>query len=445
MFRSRLGDFIQISKTETGQDRVVYAVPDSLRPPHWPSARPLPALGSPIGDLGSPAFAAKVESSVAKYDDQLELYWRRADILAGSEDRSVRTLGDLYRVENRIRYRYAALKPASKVQNDRYIRLFAEWADANGAPSMATITRDALIEYLELYDDHPTQKKTIKSVINLLMQTAIWVGWREDNPVKDIRLADPEAKDRDFWTANDVERYKAATATLGHPAIGAMIEFMYETGQRPTDAREMQHGLTYSNGYIRIRQGKRSAVINGKLKVRDAAAIEAIRYPGSRYLFTDPDTGTGYTRNKLTWIFEKARATVVQPDERWLVLATLRHTFVVRQVAADVHPFDIAAMTGHAIKSIYHIMERYCIRDSSQAMRALMKLNRAEGGSDEDFGEYDLRQANFIRSTPPRKARFFGEGLERRRAIQFAKRYLEPEELEQMLIVEAGGQALARA
>lgn len=122
MFKSRLGDFIRISKTETSQDRVVYAVPESHRPPHWPSERPLPALGSPVGDLSSPAFVTKVEASITKYDDQLELYWLRADILAGSEDRSVRKLGELYRVENRIRYKYADLKPASKVQNDRYIR-----------------------------------------------------------------------------------------------------------------------------------------------------------------------------------------------------------------------------------------------------------------------------------------------------------------------------------
>lgn len=444
MFRSRLGDFIQKSETDTGDERLVYSVPDHRRPHYWPSAKPLPALGPVVGDLSSPAFQDKVRKSIDKYDDQLELYWKREGLLAGYEDRSVATLGALYRVENRIRYQYAALKPASKMQNDRYIRLFAEWANANGSPSMATISRDAIMEYLELYDEHPSQKVMSKSVINLLMQTAIWVGWRSDNPVRDIRLADPTPKDRDFWTAGDVRRYNEASVKLGHPTVGVLISFMYETGQRPSDARRMEHGGSYSNGYLRILQSKRTKVINGKLKLQDALAIEAIRSPNSRYLFTDPDSGTCYTRDKLTSIFEKLRAMVVQPDDRWLVLATLRHTFVVRQVAADVHPFDIAAMTGHAIKSIYDIMERYCIRDSSQAMRALMKLNRAEGGSDDDFGEYDLRQAEFVPSGRDMKKRSLGEGLERRRAIQFLKRYLEPAELEQMLLEDAR-QPVARA
>lgn len=378
-----------------------------------------------------------VKDSIAKYDEQLELHWKRQGLLDGYDDRSVETLGNLYRVENRIRYKYADLKPASKKQNDRYIRLFSEWAEANGSPSMATISRDAIMDYLELLDKHPTQRVMSKSVISLLMQTAIWVGWRTDNPVKDIRLAEPKPEDRDFWTANDVERYREAAQKLGHPAVGSLIQFMFETGQRPSDARVMTHQVSYSNGYYRVRQTKRSAVINGKLKLRDAMDLEAIRVADSPYLFTDPDTGTCYSRNKLTAIFERLRATVIQPDDRWLVLATLRHTFVVRQVAAQVHPFDIAAMTGHAIKSIYDIMERYCIRDSQQAMRALMQLNRAEGGTDEDFGNYDIRQAEFVRVQPEGPERSLGKGLKRRRTVQFLSRYMEPDELEQLLLDDA--------
>lgn len=94
-------------------------------------------------------------------------------------------------------------------------------------------------------------------------------------------------------------------------------------------------------------------------------------------------------------------------------------------------------MKGHAIKSIYKIMERYCIRDSEQAMRALKNVNRAEGGKDEDFGVYDLNDADFVVAGSVPTERFFGSGLERTRAIQFARRHLDREEVERMILAGA--------
>lgn len=434
MFKSRLGDFIQISKTSDGEDRVVYAVPDSRRPQHWHDARPLPATGKAVGNLASPSFVAKIEQSISQYDNQLELFWRREELNQECGDRSVRTLGELYRVEDRLRWKYSMLKPNSATQNDRYIEYFARWADANGSPSMATISRDALVEYLQLHEHQPSYRVQSKNVIGMLMQTAVLLGWRSDNPVKDLRMPEPPLPDRTFWTKPEVERYMQIACDIGHPAVGAMIAFMYETGQRVGDARNLEHDKHYSEAYFRIRQSKRGVVINGKVKLAHAEAIEALRVDGSDFLFTNPDTGTAYTQSRVIYLFDKIRAMSGQDEKRWLIMQTLRHTFVVRQVGAGTHPFDIAAMTGHAIKSIYKIMERYCIRDSEQAMRALKNLNRAEGGTDDDFGIYDLSEANFIPQGDAPKNRFFGAGLERSRAIQFARRYLEPEEVERMLL-----------
>lgn len=434
LFKSRLGDFIRISKTREGEDQVVYAVPDFRRPPHWHSARPLPATGKAVGSLDSPSFVAKVEESISQYDVQLELFWRREELNREGGDRSVRTLGQLYRVEDRLRWRYCMLKPGSAKQNDRYIEYFARWADANGSPSMATISRDALSEYLQLHEKQPNYRVQAKNVIGMLMQTAVLVGWRSDNPVKDLRMPEPIPPDRTFWSKAEVERYMHIARDLGHPALGAMIGFMYETGQRLGDARVLEHGKHYSNGYFRIRQSKREAIINGKLKLSHANAIESQKVQGSNFLFTNPSTGTAYSASRVLDVFNQIRAISGQDETRWLVMQTLRHTFVVRQVAADTHPFDIAAMTGHTIKSIYKIMERYCIRDSEQAMRALKNLNRAEGGTDDDFGIYNLNEAEFIPQGAAPRCRFFGSGLERSRAVQFARRYLGREEVERMIL-----------
>lgn len=328
-FASRLGDFVRASKTPDGEDQVVYAVPDDRRPPHWHSARPLPAVGRPTGSLASPIFCAKIEQSIAQYDDQLELYWRREELNKADGDRSVLALAELYRVEDRIRWRYSALKPKSAVQTDRYIRYFSEWADANGSPSMATISRDALVEYLQLYENKPGFRIQSKNIIGMLMQTAVLVGWRSDNPVKDLRMPELVPPDRTFWRRAEVDQYMQMSSDLGHPAIGGMIAFMYETGQRVGDARLLEYGKHYSNGYFRIRQSKRKAVINGMLKTSHAKAIEELRIQGSDFVFTDPNTGTAYTESQVGYVFNRIRAACGQDKKRWLIMQTLRHTFVV--------------------------------------------------------------------------------------------------------------------
>ncbi len=387
-----------------------------------------------MGRLASPTFRAKIERSVAQYDNQLELWRKRAELTGANGDRSVRSLAELYRVEDRLSRRYSILRDSSKERVNRMIEVIAQWADANGQPSFATIGRDELVEFLQLFDDRPALKCQVKNALSLLMQTAVWVKWREDNPALTIKVPNPPAPVREIWTRDDVKTYIAASAGFGHPAVGGIIQFMYETGQRPGDARRLRYGVDYSNGYIRIRQSKGGVIVNGKLKLANAKAIDAVRVAGSDYVFENPKTGTAYTSDELTYVFDKIRAEVDQRDGRWLILYTLRHTFVVRQVIAETHPYDIAALTGHTHASVNRIMEKYFIRDSKAAMRALKNLNRAEGGSDEDFGDFNVGEGDFGSQAPKKKKTVLGAGLARRQAIQFAKRYLDREEVEQMII-----------
>lgn len=433
-FTSRLGDFIVTYEVGDGLSRVVYCVPPERRPPHWHDERPLPATGKSVGRIDSPTFRSKVEQSIVQYDSQLELFWKREELISATGDRSVRALAELYRVEDRLGRKYSLLRDSSKERVNRMIEVIAQWADANGSPSFAEIGRDELVDMLQLFDDRPALKCQVKNALSLLMQTAVWVKWREDNPILTIKVPNPPAPVREIWTQDDVDAYVAASAEFGHPAVGGIIQFMYETGQRPGDARRLRHGVDYSNGYIRIRQSKGGAIVNGKLTLATSKAMDAMRIADSDYVFPNPKTGTCYTQEELTYVFDKIRSEVGDRDDRWLVMYTLRHTFVVRQVAAETHPYDIAALTGHTHASVNRIMEKYFIRDAKAAMRALKNLNRAEGGSDADFGDFHAGGGDFGSQAAKKKKTILGSGLARRRAIQFAKRYLEREEVEQMII-----------
>lgn len=427
MFKSRLGDFIQTQTDPEGPDLVFYCVPDEERPPHWVAKRRLPATGMRDGCPYTSKLATLIERDIKLFDDQLELYRKRAALSSPGGDRSVAALAELYRIEGRKSRCYADLVPESKARVDYNIKKLERWSDDNGSPSFATIDQVALTELLELYNDRPCQKVQMRVALSHLLETARLCGWRADNPMEQVRVPQPKLPARDFWSDADVALMIAGARELGHPGLAGVIEFLSETGQRYRDVIRMRHGHEYSEGYLSFRQSKRDASIKGKVQTRLVELIKKQQIAGSNFLFNHPGTGTGYTSSQLQYAFGRVRAHVHEGGRTWLTLQTLRHTCVVKLISADVHPYTIASMTGHRYQSIDAIMERYGIRTSDGAMKALMALNRAKGGEDADFGDYAPAEASW---EPKAALKQPGQiGSRRKLARQYLKSYLDAQEL----------------
>lgn len=429
-FISRLGDFIRTERGPDGNDWVFYCSPEDVRPAHWMAKRRLPATGKRDGCPYAASTAARIMRDIEVFDSQIEAFNKRGRLSAPGGDRSVSALAELYRMEERKTKTYAALVPASKERVDFNIAKIERWSEDNGSPSFAEIGQAELNELLQLYDDRPSQKVQMRVALSHLLQTAKLCGWREDNPMDHVRVRQPELPQRDFWSQADIANMIKGANELGYASLAGVIEFLSETGQRYRDVIKMRHGHEYADGYLWFRQGKRAANIAGLVQNRLIAMVESLRLDGSDFLFNRPGTSLPFTTTSLTYQFDKVRAHVHQEGDTWLTLQTLRHTCVVKLISDGVHPYTIAAMTGHKYKSIDQIMERYGIRTADAAMQALKALNRANGGQDEDFGEYKPSKAGF---KPRGQMKRHGDvGLRRRRARQFLNSYLERAELDEL-------------
>lgn len=429
MFNSRHGNFIEVDRATGDDDNnacVFFCVPEGQRPAWWPARKPLPASGSRSGNPFLGNLAQRIRRDIETFDNQLEKYWAVEKLNTG--DRSAAKLAELYRIGSGKKKPYSELVPLSKYRLDNNLKKVISWSEDNGDPSWATIGSEALRELIELYDDRESQRAQMGVAVNHLTRTAVELGWRDDNPMDKVRVPNPKLPERVFWTDEDVTRFQATATDLGYPEMAVLVDFLRATAQRYEDVLKMRHGFEYADGYIDFRQGKRDRKIISKVHKALLEKLDAMRVAGCDYLFANPETRTAYTSTQVQYRFNKIRSAMHRPGDTWITMQVLRHTCVVKLISEGMPPYKIAAMTGHKYQSIHQIMERYGIRTDNAAMDAARALHRANGGRDEDFGDYNPAEANFHPKVEPKKSTAIG--LRRKRARQFLSSYLDRDELE---------------
>jgi integrase len=246
-----------------------------------------------------------------------------------------------------------------------------QWSEAAKHPPVAGLGRDRIEKFLALFDGRPTTKRHVKIVLKMLLDHAVAVNWRTDNPAAAITVKAPKTK-VSIWEAADVEFYMWACAVAGHPAIAAMILTEWEIGQRLTDVRLFRNGGEYSDneGVFRFWQSKTESYVTIPVSERLQHMLRAIREPGL-YLFVDPANGRPYAEQRLGHLFAdiRQRAQV----GRKLQLRALRHSCVVQLARAGCTVPEIAAITGHSPYSVEQILQRYLPRDNQVAWNAQQK------------------------------------------------------------------------
>ena len=269
---------------------------------------------------------------------------------------------------------YKALRPKSQRGYRQCAKELMEWSKQKGHPDPTNITQPRAEEFLTAFDNRPTQRRHVRNVFKLVMDQAIALGWRSDNPVEKIKSIVPESR-VEIWEQADVERYAWAAALSGQSSVAALIFVEWELGQRLTDARLFRHGAEWSDneGVFRFWQSKTNSYVTIPVSERARWMITTARVDGSLYLFTDATTGKPYSESRLAHLFEQIRDRVRGADERTLVLRALRHSCVVQLARSGCTVPEIASITGHSIGSVESILSRYLPRDNEVAWNAQRK------------------------------------------------------------------------
>lgn len=363
-----IGKYVIGKRRADGTVRLLFQVPERLRPPGWSPTIALPVDPPRTGNMSDWAEMDRAKA------DALGLYQKLRARRYGTPEkppaRSLAMLVEAWRASEAWRN----LRPRSRKGYEDSIGPILTWSALTRHPDPTKITQADVEKYLALYNDRPRTKQEMKKVFRLIMRQAIAKGWRHDNPAAGIQVK-VVPKKAVIWEQKDVDLYVEIARSHGMHSIALIILLEWEIGQRLTDVRSFRPGAEYdkARGVFSFDQSKTGAPVDIEISpaLRDMLAEKA---DGELFLFRNERTGKAYEEKRLSHTFGWVRKAVVeQHGGRRLILRQLRHSCVVQLARAGCTIPEICAVTGHALASAEKILQTYLPRDSSVARAAQVK------------------------------------------------------------------------
>lgn len=397
-----LGKYVILRPRKDGTMRALFEVPARLRPAGWPPTIALPLDTPRTGD-----FARHPDEQLRVMNDA-QMLNRRLDEERGQRvtGDSARTFATLLRQWRRTQA-YKALKPRTQRGYEKTVRYIEAWSKAKGQPDPTKMKKAAVENFLADFDDRPTTRRMVKVVLKMVMDQAIDLGWRSDNPVAKIKSAMPKTR-VGIWEAADVDLYAWACLAIGQPDMAALLYTQWEIGQRLTDCYLFRYGEEYAGGRFAFEQSKTEERVSFPVSARLQGLLAANRRPGKEYLFEDARFDRPYIRRigarieaddiAAAKVFAMARRVAIEHGGRSLKLKWLRHSCVVDLARSGAEIPEIVSITGHTLASAHNILQRYLPRDSrvaenAQRKRGLIGKESDGAQSDESDGSSERRVA----------------------------------------------------
>jgi integrase len=251
-------------------------------------------------------------------------------------------------------------------------RLCAEHGDKR----VALLQRDHVVKLLAARAETPATANALRRSLRALMQHAVEIGMRPDDPTRDVRkLSTAKGEGYHSWTEAEIERFERHHP-IGSRARLAFALLLY-TGQRRSDVVRMgrQH---LSDNAISVRQVKTAREV--WIPVHEALApILAGASANLTFLLTDhgkPYTAAGFGN----WFRDQCRVAALHGCSAH----GLRKAAARRLAEAGCSTHEIAAITGHAsLKEVARYTEAADRKRLAQS--AMAKVRTSSDKLDEKF------------------------------------------------------------
>jgi integrase len=335
--RVRLKGIVSVGRKLAGGRTVTY----------WYAWRGGPRI---VGEPGSPQFiasftaahASRRQPDASKFLALIAGYKQSKDF----ERLEPRTKHDYLRHLARIEAHFGDM-PLAALEDPRVTRDLLEWRD-----QLAISPRQA---------DYAWQ---------VLMRVLSWARGRGmtlyRSPERIARLYHADRSDR-VWLE---ENLAAFLAKASEPLQRALV-LALETGQRQGDLLALAWSA-YDGIWIRLRQQKTGARVNIPVTKR----LRAVLDNAPRLAITILTDRRGRPWRPSTFR-DQWRAASRKAGIDGLTFHDLRGTAVTRLAEAGcTHP-EIAAITGHSLRNVADIIDRYLARTDKLAVAAISKLERA--------------------------------------------------------------------
>jgi integrase len=304
-----------------------------------------------VGEPGSPEFlasytaahAARREPDGSSFHSVIAGYKASQDFLGLSP----RSKADYLQHVARIETKFGDL-PLAALEDARVTRDFLEWRDSMG--------------------HSPRQADYGWMVLMRLLSWARARGltlYRPPERVERLYHADRSEK---IWTEQNVAAFMAVAS---EPLQRALV-LALETGQRQGDLLLLPWSA-YDGAWIRLRQSKTGRAVNIPVTRRLRAVLE--NTPRSATVILTNKRGIAWQGNRFRKAWGDATRKAGITDRTF---HDLRGTAVTRLAEAECSHAEIAAITGHSMRDVGAILDKYLARTDKIALAAIAKLERGK-------------------------------------------------------------------
>jgi integrase len=229
---------------------------------------------------------------------------------------------------------FASLSPRSQYVRRGFLDRFCQ---DHGDKSAATLKREHVVKLMAAKAAKPESANALRKALRALMQHAVEIGVRSDDPTCDIRAIPSKTPGVHSWTDTEIAQFERHHP-VGTKARLAMALLLY-TGQRRSDAIRLgrQH---VRDGFIYVRQEKTGAELVIPIHPELASIIAASTTGQMTFLITQfarPFTSAGFGN----WFRDQCNTAGLSQ--------CLAHGLRKRRLAeAGCTAHEIASITGHA-------------------------------------------------------------------------------------------------
>lgn len=226
----------------------------------------------------------------------------------------------------------------------------------------------ARVEFLKWHDRMAA--KTPRGADNTLahvQRVLSWAAYRDllgNNPLATFQRSWQSNRADMIWLAEHIERFSAAAS----PEIFAAMMLALHTGQRQGDLVRMPWSA-YDGSALTFRQGKSKRRLYVPCTKALREFLDGLKR-GSPLILTTP-TGRAWKKSNLR---DQWNAVAEAAEIDGLHFHDLRGTAVTMLAEAGCTTPEIASITGHSMKTVESILERYLSRTRALAENAIAKL-----------------------------------------------------------------------
>jgi integrase len=231
-----------------------------------------------------------------------------------------------------------AFRTKSSATQYSYRNIIDRLCREHGDKRAALLQREHVVRLIAGRADKPRTANALRNALRTLMQHAVEIGMREDDPTHAVRAVPVKGDRYHSWTEAEILQF--AQHHPVHSRARLAFALLLYTGQRRSDVVRMgrQHIL---DGGISVRQQKTGREVWIPVHEKLASVISGT--DNLTFLITEfgkPFTAAGFGN----WFRDQCRAAGL----RGCSAHGLRHAAGRRLAEAGCTPHEIAAITGHA-------------------------------------------------------------------------------------------------